>query len=99
VVEEEKKPKEIFEGSIAKGVKLSVSPADSLLATGDSTGTIGIWFASPTYGIFSRIYNIDREGASSVERIAFSGDGDTLVTSDQQRVSAWMSRDKLSAAK
>ena len=98
-VGEEKKPNEVFESKIGKGLKLSVSPADSILATGESTGTIGIWFASPTYGIFSRIYDIKREGATSVERIAFSGDGDTLVTSDQQRVSAWMSRDKLSAAK
>ena len=99
-VGEEKRPNEVFESSsISKGVKLSVSPSDSILATGDSTGTIGIWFASPTYGIFSRIYDLEREGATPVERIAFSGDGDTLVSSDQQRVSAWMSRDKLSAAK
>ena len=85
--------------SISKGVKISVSPTDSIIATGDSTGKIGIWFASPRYQIFNPVYDIDRKQATSVERIAFSGDGSTLITSDQQRVSAWMSIDKLTSEK
>jgi hypothetical protein len=76
-----------------------VSPTDSIIATGDSTGKIGIWFASPRYQIFNPVYDIDRKQATSVERIVFSGDGSTLITSDQQRVSAWMSIDKLTSEK
>jgi hypothetical protein len=92
---------QVFEPSvsISKGVKISVSPTDSIIATGDSTGKIGIWFASPRYQIFNPVYDIDRKQATSVERIAFSGDGSTLITSDQQRVSAWMSIDKLTSEK
>jgi serine/threonine protein kinase/WD40 repeat protein len=90
----------VFEETIGQGVQLAVSPKDSILATGDSTGTIRIWFASPKNKICRKVYDLDRQDESGVTRIAFSGDGDTLIASDsKKRISAWMSQDKLSSGR
>ncbi|MFN9436195.1 MAG: hypothetical protein ACK6DC_14820, partial [Planctomycetota bacterium] len=85
---------EVYEKEIGRGFQLAVSPKDSILATGDAAGTVRIWFASPANKICQQVYDLARE-KSEVKRIAFSGDGDTLITSDvKKRVSAWMSQDK-----
>lgn len=87
----------VFEKVVGKGMQIAVSPKDSILATGNAEGTVRIWFASPGNEICQQVYDLAREEKSEVKRIAFSGDGDTLITSDvKKRVSAWMSQDKLS---
>jgi serine/threonine protein kinase/WD40 repeat protein len=82
---------------LPRDLTLATSPTDSILATGDRTGAIRIWFASPEFDILSPIYDLPSDGDSEILRIAFSGDGDTLMTSDdKQRLYGWMSRDALS---
>jgi len=90
--------KEAWKSStIPRDVTIAVSPVDSILASGDSTGTIRIWFASPEFATLSPVYDLPSSGDSKIERIAFSGDGDTLITSDDKnRLYGWMSRDLLS---
>jgi WD40 repeat protein len=93
----EPEPK-LYMKEIGRGFQLAVSPKDSILATGDAAGTVRIWFASPANEICQQVYDLARDEKSEVKRIAFSGDGDTLITSDaRKRVSAWMSRDKRSS--
>ncbi|MFN7733676.1 MAG: protein kinase domain-containing protein [Pirellula sp.] len=89
-------PKPLLRESIGANVQFAVSPTDSIFATGDSSGAIKIWFASPRYAICQEVYDLDRQDLSEVKTIVFNQDGDTLITSDiRKRVSAWMSRDKL----
>jgi WD40 repeat protein len=95
-LKEDEEPKPLLRESIGANVQFAVSPTDSIFATGDSTGAIKIWFASPKYEICQEVYDLDRQDLSEVKRIVFSQDGDTLITSDvKKRISAWMSQDKL----
>jgi serine/threonine protein kinase/WD40 repeat protein len=96
-------PKCSAELSKSKSLKIAFSPTESVLATGDSTGTIRLWFASPEYsspekgkGLVEELLDLKSESDSAIVRIAFSHDGDTLVTSDEKgRNRAWMSNDTL----
>jgi WD40 repeat protein len=84
----------LFSKVVPRDLKLAVSPKDAILATGDTTGTIRIWFASPTYETVTQVYDLRSDGDSPIQAVAFSGDGDTLITSDSNnRLHGWMSRD------
>ncbi|MEQ1826798.1 MAG: protein kinase [Pirellula sp.] len=87
--------KERFIGKIPSDAELAVSPVDSVLATGDTTGTIRLWLASPTYDKLGELYDLESERDAPIKRIAFLDDGDTLVTSDEKsRLYGWLSKDK-----
>ncbi len=86
---------EVFSKDIPMDILFTSSPTGSILVSGDSTGTIRIWFASPEFETMAQVYDLQTEADSPILSLAFSGDGDTLITSDgNRRVLGWMSRDQ-----
>jgi WD40 repeat protein len=84
----------IFTKSLAADVKIATSPTDPIFVTGDSTGTLRVWFASPTYRIANQVFDLRSDGDAPIIKVAFDGKGNTLITSDgNRRVYGWMSRD------
>jgi serine/threonine protein kinase/WD40 repeat protein len=84
-----------FIGKIPNEAQVAVSPVDSVIATGETTGTIRIWFASPEYESLGELYDLESERDAAMKRIAFADGGDTLVTSDEKgRLYGWLSKDK-----
>jgi WD40 repeat protein len=86
----------VFSKTVPRDLVLAVSPSDSILASGDSSGTLRIWFASPEFRILSPVYDLPSDGDAKIVQVVFSGDGETLLSSDNKnRLAGWMSRDSL----
>jgi WD40 repeat protein len=82
--------------SIGAGTKeITVSPTDSVFVTGEDSGAVRVWFASPTWKKVDRLFDLEGHQGSAIECIAFNEDGKTLITSDSaKRLLGWMSEDK-----
>jgi serine/threonine protein kinase/WD40 repeat protein len=84
----------LFAKSLPADVKIATSPTDPIFVTGDSTGTLRVWFASPMYRIANQVFDLRGEGDAPIVRVGFDGTGRTLITSDgNRRVFGWMSHD------
>ncbi len=84
----------IWEQSIGRGLKLRASPTDSVFVTGEDSGTVTVWFASPTWEKAGRLFDLEGHQGAGIECIAFSNDGTTLMTSDRNnRLFGWLSQD------
>jgi WD40 repeat protein/tRNA A-37 threonylcarbamoyl transferase component Bud32 len=89
------------EDTIPRGTKLVTSPTEGIFVTGTPSGTVSVWFASPNWEPLKSLKLFDLEGhlGSPLSCVAFSADGQTIITADQQgRLFGWLSRDPLSAA-
>ncbi|MCC6510005.1 MAG: protein kinase, partial [Pirellulaceae bacterium] len=79
-----------------KGTRLSVSPTEAVLVTGDKAGTVKLWFASPTWDDKKpkELYELEGHRGANIELATFSHDGTTLISADSKnRVYGWLSRD------
>ncbi len=78
------------------GTRLAVSPIDSLLVTGDESGAVTVWYASPTWDTVSELFGLEGHLGGAIKAVTFSRDGSTLVTSDSKnRLFGWLSEDRL----
>ena len=83
-----------WQQSIGRGLKLRASPTDSVFVTGEDSGTVTVWFASPTWEKAGRLFDLEGHQGAGIECIAFSNDGTTLMTSDRNnRLIGWLSQD------
>ena len=87
-------PKQVW--SIGGGVeRIATSGVDSIIATGNKAGTLTIWFASPTWDNLEQLFDLEGHRGASFRSIAFSRDGQTLISSDSnKRLFGWLSKDK-----
>ncbi len=71
---------------------LTCSPTEGLLVTGNRSGAIDLYFASPSFGVCSRLFGLEGHGGSEITSIAFTKDGKTLITADKSnRQFGWLS--------
>ena len=83
-----------WQQSIGRGLKLRASPTDSVFVTGEDSGTVTVWFASPTWEKAGRLFDLEGHQGAGIECIAFSNDGTTLMTSDRNnRLFGWLTVD------
>ncbi len=79
---------------IKKDSLVACSPTDSTIVIGDSSGTISVWFASPFWERAGQVFDLEGHRGARIESLVFSGNGETLVTSDSnRRLFGWLSRD------
>ena len=76
--------------------RLSVSPTEAVLVSGDDAGTVKLWFASPTWdGKAKELYELEGHRGAKIELATFNQDGTTLISADSKnRVYGWLSHDK-----
>lgn len=83
-----------WQQSIGRGLKLRASPTESVFVTGEDSGTVTVWFASPTWEKAGRLFDLEGHQGAGIECIAFSNDGTTLMTSDRNnRLFGWLTVD------
>jgi serine/threonine protein kinase/WD40 repeat protein len=93
--EESEKPTN-FVAPIDAGALLATSSVDSILVTGDGTGTVRIWYAYPTYEMLNPLYDVSTEKDTAIRSVSFADGGSTLIaTDDKSRLYGWLSEDKL----
>jgi serine/threonine protein kinase/WD40 repeat protein len=84
----------IFQIEIKRGLTVTSSPVDSLFVTGDDAGNVAVRTAYPTWNQERQLFDLKGHLGGRIECIAFSGDGQALITSDDKyRLLAWLSRD------
>jgi serine/threonine protein kinase len=80
---------------IKKDTVIATSMEDSVFAIGDGSGTVTLWFASPSWDNVGPLFDLEGHRGAKIEAIAFSRDGSTLITSDERnRLLGWLSIDK-----
>ena len=85
---------------VKRGVTIATSPVDSLFATGDDSGTVTVWFASPTWDKPGKIFDLEGHRGAPIKSIAFGENGQTLITSDaNNRLYGWISKDSTTRPK
>jgi serine/threonine protein kinase/WD40 repeat protein len=84
-----------MEQPLRKGALVAVSPTDSVLVTGEGSGTVTVWTAFPYWQKTGAVLDLDGHLGSEMKTMVFSHDGKTLVTADSnQRLLGWISEDK-----
>lgn len=79
---------------VSKDLRIVTSPTDPVFVTGNSSGTVSVWFASPKWDRGGILFDLDGHRGSSIDTIAFSNDGYTLITADSNnRLYGWLSRE------
>ncbi len=81
--------------TIGKGARVTVSPTEAVIVSGDTAGTVKLWFASPTWDHQPKeLYELDGHRGAVIELATFNADGTTLISADSKnRVYGWLSRD------
>ncbi len=86
--------------SVGRGLRIATSPTDSVFVTGNDSGTVSVWFASPKWDKMGVLFDLEGHLGAAIETATFSNDGNTLVTSDSSnRLFGWLSHDVLTSPK
>ncbi len=82
---------------VAFGTHLAVSPTENILVTGADSGTVAVWFATPTFDrLPKQLFDLEGHRGAPISCLAFSSDGRTIITADSKnRLFAWLSSDPL----
>ncbi|MCU0712730.1 MAG: hypothetical protein MUC43_11765 [Pirellula sp.] len=79
---------------ITRNSLIAVSPAEGIFATGTDNGTVNVWYCSPTWGAPRELFDLSGHRGSKITSIAFTTDGNTLITADDnKRLFAWITKD------
>lgn len=85
---------EIVRQRLIKNSLVAASPTEGLFATGTDNGTVNVWYCSPTWGGPRELFDLVGHRGAKVTAIAFTSDGCTLLTADDnKRLFAWVSKD------
>ena len=78
---------------VPQGSRFAVSPTESIVAMGSPSGTLAIWFLTPSWSTpASPIFNLEGHRGAVITAMQFSNDGKTLVTADSSsRLYGWLS--------
>ncbi|MDZ4850391.1 MAG: protein kinase [Pirellulaceae bacterium] len=80
--------------SVSQGLRVATSPTDPVFVTGENSGTVSVWFASPKWDRVGKLFDLEGHRGAAIETVTFSNDGHTLVTSDKSnRLLGWLSQD------
>lgn len=82
---------------LPKGTRIAASPTGGMLVSGDTSGTVTVWFAAPTWESRPRqLFDLEGHRGAAITCLEFSSDGRTIITADEKdRLFGWMSNDPL----
>lgn len=98
VAKEEKGESEKAEvRTLLKGTRVQVSPTEGIIVSGAQGGTVTVWYATPSFEADPRqLFDLEGHRGGQITTLAFSNDGKTIITADdEQRLFAWLSSDPL----
>jgi WD40 repeat protein len=96
---EGQKVAELFEvDDLPSGVLIEPSKDESLLAIGDTTGTLSFEYIAPSFRVHARVFDLEGHLGGAIRTLQFTQNGQTLMSSDsQRRLFGWLSSAEMAA--
>lgn len=80
--------------NIERGTNIVCSPVDGTFITGNSKGTVKVWYATPTIDVPLELFDLQGHRGSPIQTMKFAADGKTLLTGDGNgTIYGWLSEE------